>query len=108
MPSEGARPRYGVTLDGVTRPAGTLAPRWRQAPDGPKSGGTQSTDISVINRRVLLAPPRPMDNVKPWAPSGLLQRFLLCVFSGRLSSGKEGVMPKHDVVQLSEDQRGLL
>ena len=40
--------------------------------------------------------------------SGLLQRFLLCVFSGRLSSGKEGVMPKHDVVQLSEDQRGLL
>jgi Transposase IS116/IS110/IS902 family len=36
IPSEGARPRCGVTLDGVKRPAGILAPRWRQAPDGPK------------------------------------------------------------------------
>ena len=35
-------------------------PRARQAPDGRQSGGTQSTDISRINRRVLLAPPLPM------------------------------------------------
>src|SRR5919202_6095888 len=38
-----------------------LEPRARQAPDGPKEGGTQSTDISVINRRVLLAPALPRD-----------------------------------------------
>jgi hypothetical protein len=35
-PSEGARPRYGATRDGVKSPAGTLAPRVRPAPDGPK------------------------------------------------------------------------
>jgi hypothetical protein len=29
-------PRCGVTLDGVTRPAGILVPRVRQAPDGRK------------------------------------------------------------------------
>ena len=33
----------------------------RQAPDGCKEGGTQPTDISVINRRVLLAPALPID-----------------------------------------------
>jgi hypothetical protein len=38
-----------------------LVPRMRQAPDGGKSGGTQPTDISVINRRVLLAPTLPID-----------------------------------------------
>jgi len=43
------------------RPTGTLVPRMRQAPDGGKEGGSQPTDISVINRRVLLAPALPID-----------------------------------------------
>ena len=50
-PSEETQPRFGVTLGGVMRPTGTLVPRMRQAPDGGKEGGTQPTDISVINRR---------------------------------------------------------
>ena len=41
----------------------TLAPRSRQAPDGPQEGGSQPTDISVINRRLFLAPALPMDDV---------------------------------------------
>ena len=36
----------------------------RQAPDGGKEGGSQPTDISVINRRVLLAPALPIDKRK--------------------------------------------
>ena len=60
-PWEEAQPRFGATLDGVMRLQETLEPRARQAPDGPKEGGTQSTDISVINRRVLLAPALPRD-----------------------------------------------
>jgi hypothetical protein len=43
------------------RPQGILVPRMRQAPDGCTSGGSQPTDISVINRRVLLAPALPID-----------------------------------------------
>jgi hypothetical protein len=31
-------------------------PRVRQAPDGRKEGGSQPTDSSKINRRLLLAP----------------------------------------------------
>jgi transposase len=61
--SEEAQPRWGATLDGVTRPAGTRGPRVRQAPDGGTSGGRQPTDSSVINRRIVLAPPRPMTTV---------------------------------------------
>src|SRR5262249_20726050 len=38
--SEETPPRCGATLDGVTRPSGRRGPRWRQAPDGHKSGGT--------------------------------------------------------------------
>jgi hypothetical protein len=49
---EGTQLRCGVTLDGVTRPAGILVPRARQAPDGRQSGGTQPTAISRINRRI--------------------------------------------------------
>jgi hypothetical protein len=49
---EEAQPWCGVTLDGVTRPAGILVPRVRQAPDGRKSGGRQPTEISRINRRM--------------------------------------------------------
>ncbi len=49
--SAAAPPRCGATLDGVTRPAGTLAPRVRPAPDGCQSGGTPSTDLSRITRR---------------------------------------------------------
>jgi hypothetical protein len=45
-------PRCGVTLDRVTRPAGILVPRVRQAPDGRQSGGHEPTDISRINRRI--------------------------------------------------------
>jgi hypothetical protein len=40
----------------------TRVPRERQAPDGPKEGGSQSTDISVINRRLFLAPALPIDD----------------------------------------------
>ena len=58
------QPRFGVTLGGVMRPKGTLVPSMRQAPDGGKEGGTQPTDISVINRRVLLAPALPIDETK--------------------------------------------
>jgi hypothetical protein len=54
-------PRCGVILGGVMRPQGTLVPRMRQAPDGGKEGGSQPTDISVINRRVFLAPALPLD-----------------------------------------------
>ena len=36
-------------------------PRARQAPDGGKEGGSQATNLSVINRRLLLAPSLPMD-----------------------------------------------
>ena len=60
-PSEETQPRCGVTLGSVKRPQGTLVPRMRQAPDGCKEGGSQPTDISVINRRVFLAPPLPID-----------------------------------------------
>jgi hypothetical protein len=62
--SEETQPRFGATLDGVKRLQETLVPRARQAPDGRKEGGTQSTDISMINRRLLLAPPLPMDVVQ--------------------------------------------
>jgi transposase len=50
--SAAAPPRCGATLDGVTRPAGLLVPRWRPAPDGCTSGGTQPTDIRRITRRM--------------------------------------------------------
>jgi hypothetical protein len=45
-------PGGDATLDGVKRPIGILAPRVRQAADARTSGGTQSTDISRINRRL--------------------------------------------------------
>jgi transposase len=38
-PAEARPPRWGATLAGVTRPAGTLGPRGRPAPDGGQSGG---------------------------------------------------------------------
>ena len=38
-------------------PTGILVPRWRQAPDGCKEGGTQPTESSRINRRLFLDPP---------------------------------------------------
>ena len=45
-------PDIGATLDDVKRRLrSTLVPRPRQAPDGSQYGGTQSTDISRINRR---------------------------------------------------------
>jgi transposase len=59
-----AQPRCGATLGSVTRPQGTLVPRMRQAPDGGTEGGSQPTDSSRITRRVLLAPPPPMDKVQ--------------------------------------------
>src|SRR5262249_57604881 len=59
-PSAETQPRCGVALDGVKRLKQTLVPRARQAPDGRKEGGSQSTDISRINRRLFLAPPLPM------------------------------------------------
>jgi hypothetical protein len=43
----------------VKTPGGILVPRVRQVPNGHTSGGDQPTDISVSNRRVLLAPPLP-------------------------------------------------
>jgi hypothetical protein len=50
--SEATPPRCGATLGGVKRPTGILVPSVRPAPDGRQSGGTQSTDISLINRRM--------------------------------------------------------
>ena len=44
-------PGDGATLVSVTRLRQTLASRPRQAPDGHKYGGTQPTNISMINRR---------------------------------------------------------
>jgi hypothetical protein len=51
--SEETPPRCGVTIGSVTRPQGTLVPSMRPAPDGCHAGGSQATDISVINRRLL-------------------------------------------------------
>ena len=59
-PSEEVQPRYGATLVSVKR-LKILAPRSRQALDVYKEGGSQPTDSSRINRRVLLAPPLPMN-----------------------------------------------
>jgi hypothetical protein len=59
-PSEEAPPRCSVILGRVKRRKETRVPRARHAPDGHTSGGTQPTDISVINRRVFLAPALPM------------------------------------------------
>src|SRR6267154_2252434 len=64
--SEETQPRCGGTLGGVMRPQGTLVPRLRQAPDGGKEGGNQPTHISVINRRVLLAPALPIKKGKKY------------------------------------------
>ena len=38
-------------------PTGPRVPRWRQAPDGGKDGGTQPTESRRIPRRLFLAPP---------------------------------------------------
>ena len=62
--SEETPPRLGGTLGGVRRPQGPLVPSWRQAPDGGKEGGTQPTDSSVLNRRVVLAPALPLEKGK--------------------------------------------
>jgi hypothetical protein len=60
---EEARSRFGVILVRVKRLQETLVPRSRPAPDGCKSGGTQSTNISVINHCLWLAPALPMDSI---------------------------------------------
>src|SRR5436309_6811858 len=44
-------PGDGATLVGVKRLRQILVSRPRQAPDGHKQGGTQPTNISMINRR---------------------------------------------------------
>jgi hypothetical protein len=49
---EETQPRCGVTLDSVTRPAGILVPRVRQAPTGRTFGGHEPTDISRITRLI--------------------------------------------------------
>jgi hypothetical protein len=49
----------------------------RQAPDGGQSGGRQPTEISVLNRRVVLAPALPMnkmhgadhEHINTWLPT---------------------------------------
>ena len=43
--------RFGATRVGLKRLQETRVPRARQAPDGYKQGGTQPTNISMINRR---------------------------------------------------------
>jgi len=48
----------------VKRLQATLVPRARQAPDGRKEGGTQSTASSLINRRLFRAPSLPMPQDK--------------------------------------------
>jgi len=47
----GAAPVKGVTLDCVLRPQGPSLKVRAQAPDGHNKGGSQPTDISMINRR---------------------------------------------------------
>jgi transposase len=69
-PSEAAPPRCGATRDGVQRPAGALVPRVRQAPDGGQSGGRQPAEISVLNRRMSLAPALPMDLIRQRTSTG--------------------------------------
>jgi transposase len=51
-------------LVGVRRLQEPLVPRSRPAPDGRQSGGRQPTEISVINRRVLLAPTLPLATLR--------------------------------------------
>jgi hypothetical protein len=63
--SEEAPPRGGGTRGGVRRLVGRRrGPRARQAPDRRQSGGSQPTESSRINRRVLLAPTLPMHRGK--------------------------------------------
>jgi hypothetical protein len=50
-PEDEKQPRFGVILARVKRRRYTRGSRPRQAPDGRQSGGTQPTDIRVINRR---------------------------------------------------------
>ena len=50
-PWDGRQPRCGAILASVKRRQKTRRPRSRPAPDGRQSGGTQPTDIRVINRR---------------------------------------------------------
>ena len=61
----GVGPGISAILDDVKRRReSTLVPRPRQALDGAQYGGTQPTDISRINRRILLAPTLPMHRGK--------------------------------------------
>src|SRR5262245_56848116 len=78
------------------RPTGTLVPRMRQAPDGGKEGGSQPTDISVINRRVLLAPAHPIDkrknydaDVKKWLPTLDIGSHINARGQARLAAGAQ-------------------
>jgi len=48
----------------VKRLQHTLVPRARQAPDGRKEGGNQSTESRRITRRLFLAPALPMTQDK--------------------------------------------
>jgi hypothetical protein len=50
-PRQRRSPGEGAILVGVMRLRQTLVSRPRQAPDGYKQGGTQPTNISMINRR---------------------------------------------------------
>src|SRR5215831_15549365 len=90
------QPRFGVTLGGVKRPTGTLVPRMRQAPDGGKEGGSQPTESSVINRRILLAPALPIDkrknydaDVKKWLPTLDIGSHINAAPQPRLEAGAE-------------------
>jgi hypothetical protein len=49
--SDEKQPRWRAILAGVKRLRETRVPGTRPVPDGHKSGGTQRTEISVINRR---------------------------------------------------------
>ena len=51
------RPGWVSPSAAFREPTGTRVPRWRQAPDGGKEGGTQPTESRRINRRLFLAPP---------------------------------------------------
>jgi hypothetical protein len=61
--SEETQPRCGVALDGVQRLQEPPRAEREAGTRRTQGRGTQPTESSVINRRLLLAPALPMDNV---------------------------------------------
>jgi hypothetical protein len=69
----------------------------RQAPDGCKEGGTQSTDSSVINRRILLAPALPIDKRKNYDAD--VKKLLPTLDIGSHINARPELLPEADATQ---------